>query len=134
MTTKQVLEYIESRNSRNGCSFEDREFRMVALDGTISDIFLGSELKSKLDALKTLKGSAVFEYKCPHVETAGACSTIWHPYSATINGNEYIDHYFASKMASVGSVWIDLNDFSGTADQGSGNDSAPSGGSSEGGH
>lgn len=105
-------------NLRNGDCLGGLAFRQLDLAGNqIDEEFSAAELEARLNEVKQHNGSAVFQHKCPHLNTENACSVEWHPFSVTINGNEYIDWFWVTKMDSVGAVWIDMNDFSGSGNQ-----------------
>lgn len=128
-----LKDYVASltNNVRAGHGFEGLTFRQLDLAGNqIGETFASTEFETRFNEVKHAKGNAIFEMQCPKLSrgTENRCPMDWHPFSVTINGNEYIDTYMVYKMNLVGSVWLDANDLSGTINQGGSGD-APSEGS-----
>lgn len=120
-------------NVREGHGWNGVTFKQTDLEGNqVGELFTNEELKDRLDAVKASGGSAKFYTQCPHLNSDKPCSEEWHDFSLTFNGKEFLYHFLAYKMGTVGSVWIDPNDFSSTPDQGSGDDTSTEGVSSEG--
>lgn len=120
-------------NVRVGEGWGGTTFRQVDQEGNeVGERFTADQLEGRLNEIKASKVFAHIQTECPHINTEEVCSEDWHTLALCYNGKEYVHDFFAYKMGTVGSIWMDPNDFSRPADQGSSDDTPTTDSSSAG--
>lgn len=99
-------------NLRKAEPFQDVQFKAFVPGETEPFVgfesFLGTELEAKLNEVAERKLNLLFVYECPqHLKDPAKCEKAWHEYCLTLNGDEFVHWFLATKMGTGNGHWID---------------------------